>query len=275
MNSLILGLLAETSIHPGAGQSAGFVDLPVAREAATDYPVIVGSSVKGALLDMARNTQLGVDEPTRKRVFGEQDIAGTLLVSDIRLLLLPVRSLKSQYKWLTCPHLIERLARDLRRSSVAAPDVGIQCVADGKYLGENENDLFLEERQFQFSGKLPTGLVDQVQSLIPHADSQQRVAQQLVVLSDRDFSWFARFGLAVTARNVLNPETKSSNNLWYEETIPPDSVFYGLFADRGGRSLDVVETMFAQRPYLQVGGNETVGQGWFAVKILKNKGGAA
>jgi len=275
MNSLILGLLAETSIHPGAGQSAGFVDLPVAREAATDYPVIVGSSVKGALLDMARNTQLGVDEPTRKRVFGEQDIAGTLLVSDIRLLLLPVRSLKSQYKWLTCPHLIERLARDLRRSSVAAPDVGIQCVADGKYLGENENDLFLEERQFQFSGKLPTGLVDQVQSLIPHADSQQRVAQQLVVLSDRDFSWFARFGLAVTARNVLNPETKSSNNLWYEETIPPDSVFYGLLADRGGRSLDVVETMFAQRPYLQVGGNETVGQGWFAVKILKNKGGAA
>ena len=47
MKTLLYGLLAETSIHPGAGQSSGFVDLPVAREAATDYPVIVGSSLKG------------------------------------------------------------------------------------------------------------------------------------------------------------------------------------------------------------------------------------
>jgi len=37
MNTNIIGLLAETSIHPGSGQDAGFVDLPVAREAATDY----------------------------------------------------------------------------------------------------------------------------------------------------------------------------------------------------------------------------------------------
>ncbi len=50
MKTLLYGMLAETSIHPGAGQSSGFVDLPVAREAATDYPVIVGSSLKGALL---------------------------------------------------------------------------------------------------------------------------------------------------------------------------------------------------------------------------------
>ena len=53
MKFILLGLLAETPIHPGSGRSAGFVDLPVAREAATDYPVVVGASVKGALLDLA------------------------------------------------------------------------------------------------------------------------------------------------------------------------------------------------------------------------------
>ena len=58
MKTEILGLLAETSIHSGSGQDAGFVDLPVAREAATDYPVIVGSSFKGALLDRAREEKL-------------------------------------------------------------------------------------------------------------------------------------------------------------------------------------------------------------------------
>ena len=44
MASLIMGLLAETPIHPGAGRNLGVIDLPVAREAATDYPVLVGSS---------------------------------------------------------------------------------------------------------------------------------------------------------------------------------------------------------------------------------------
>ena len=46
MNTAILGLLAETSIHAGTGRGMGVVDLPVAREAATDYPVIVGSRLK-------------------------------------------------------------------------------------------------------------------------------------------------------------------------------------------------------------------------------------
>jgi CRISPR/Cas system CMR subunit Cmr4 (Cas7 group RAMP superfamily) len=42
----MLGLLAETPVHPGAGRSLGVVDLPVAREEATSYPVIVGSSLR-------------------------------------------------------------------------------------------------------------------------------------------------------------------------------------------------------------------------------------
>lgn len=292
MNSLILGLIAETSIHPGAGQSAGFVDLPVAREAATDYPVIVGSSAKGALLDMARDC--GVDEPTRKRVFGEQENAGALLVSDLRLLLLPVRSLKSQYKWVTCPHLVERLSRDCSRANCLTATPTACAPSDDwvshlrtnldsalpsapKYLGANDDELFLEERQFQFGSELPPNLVARIASLLKHDESRKRLPQQLVVISDRDFAWFARFGLAINARNRLDPDTKTTTGggLWYEETIPPDSVFYGLLAERGAGALKTVTAMFAQRPYLQVGGNETVGQGWFAVTVLNGNGGEA
>ena len=47
MKTAMLGLLAETPIHAGSGRGMGVVDLPVAREAATDYPVLVGSSLKG------------------------------------------------------------------------------------------------------------------------------------------------------------------------------------------------------------------------------------
>ncbi len=274
MKSLILGLLAETSIHPGAGQSSGFVDLPVAREAATDYPVIVGSSMKGALRDRARGENL----PDIDTVFGKQENGGTLLVSDARLILLPVRSLKTQYKWVTCPHLVERLSRDRFREnggSVTAVPLG-NC-SEQHYLGAGDGDLFLEERQFSRvspNGELPSGLTDLLKPLIAHKQTADRLEQQLVVISNNDFVWFARYGLAVNARNQLDDDKKTSKNLWYEETIPPDSLFYCLLAERGANALASVTSLFKDRPYIQAGGNETVGQGWFAVAFPTSNGGA-
>lgn len=271
MKSIMLGLLAETAIHPGAGQDTGFVDLPVAREAATDYPVIVGSSFKGALLDRARSE--GVDEPTRNRIFGEQNQAGSLVVSDVRLVLLPVRSLTSHYKWVTCPHLLERLWRDLKRAEMVTAEISIPSVDKGKYLGVGDANLFLEERQFERGGDLPGQVVELLAQLVPHVDTKSRLAKQVVVLNDDDFAWFARFGLSVNARNNLDEQKKTSKNLWYEESIPPDSLFYSLLADRnGGKSLSEVQGLFGSRPYIQVGGNETVGQGWMAIQIVN--GGA-
>src|SRR5690606_37571081 len=103
------------------------------------------------------------------------------------------------------------------------------------------------------------------------------LAEQLIVLNDDDFAWFARYGLAVQARNVLDSEKKTSKNLWYEETIPADALFYTLFAERqsDGKALDTVTGLFKEQPYLQAGGNETVGMGWFAVTLPNGKGGAA
>jgi CRISPR-associated protein Cmr4 len=80
----IFGLLAETFVHTGAGQSAGAIDLPVIRERTTEYPFIPGSSMKGALRDAAR----GGDDLDLKQLFGEQDNAGALLIGDARLVLL-------------------------------------------------------------------------------------------------------------------------------------------------------------------------------------------
>lgn len=281
MNATLLGLLAETAIHPGAGSDTGFVDLPVAREAATDYPVIVGSSVKGSLLDRARSE--GLDEAARNRVFGEQDNAGALVVSDARLLLLPVRSLNGGYKWITCPHLVERYLRDRQRAGFETTATDALEVKEKSFLGagKQQEQLFLEERQFVRAGDLPGGLADLLRPLIRHEDTQKRLPDQLVVIHDDDFAWFARFGLAVTARNVLDDEKKTSRNLWYEETIPPDALFYLLLAERSrpGKNerapLDEALHLFENKPYLQVGGNMTVGQGFFAVRQLHREGATA
>ncbi len=265
MKSTILGLLAETSIHPGTGQDAGFVDLPVAREASTDYPVIVGSSFKGALLGRARSEKW--DAPKCNTVFGQQDRAGSLVIADARLVALPIRCLTGTYKWVTCPHLIERFCRDLRRSASGHSEMSIPSIDRMKYVGAGNGELFLEERQFQHQHELPEGIVELIQSLIAYKETQQRVPKQLVLLNSNDFAWFARYGLAINARNVLDNEKKTSKNLWYEETIPPDSLFYCLLAERNeGGALEALESLIGEHPFLQVGGNETVGQGWFAVK---------
>jgi len=269
MNARLLGLLAETPIHVGAGQSTGFVDLPVAREAATNYPVVPGSGFKGALRDAARSHGWDTDE-----IFGRSDNSGTLLVGDARLLLLPVRSLQGVYRWVTCPHLLERLARDVARTGARPPQLDVTG-APGEYVGRGPDILGLEERQFRRAGDVPAAVLGAVRPFVLHDSTAQRLQEQLVILHDADFTWFARYGLAVSARNVLDENTKTSRNLWYEESVPPDALFTVLLAERAAGVVARACSLFDEAPYLQVGGNETVGQGIFAVKVLPNGGATA
>src|SRR5437867_2434986 len=51
----LLGLHAQTALHPGAGTALGTVDLPVQRERHTHWPTIAGSALKGILRDCCRN----------------------------------------------------------------------------------------------------------------------------------------------------------------------------------------------------------------------------
>jgi CRISPR-associated protein Cmr4 len=268
----MLGLLAETPIHPGTGRSMGVVDLPVAREAATDYPVLVGSSLKGALRDKAE-TKSVADVGAR---FGKRDHAGDLLVSDGRLLLLPVRSLTGSFRWATCPHLIERYRRDLARADLS-PRPEKPTVKSGSALAEGDGSLFLEERQFEIKGDLPQDLVTTIEPLLLHGETRKRLGSQVAILHDDDFAWFVRYGLSIQARNVLEDGTKKSKNLWYEETLPPDTVMYALVMGRSDETLGWLDMLFPEEdPYLQAGGNETVGQGWFAVRVRRNgKGGVS
>lgn len=265
MKSLMLGLLAETPVHPGAGRSLGVVDLPVAREEATGYPVVVGSSLKGSLREKAEEKE-GREADSVLRAFGRQEHAGDVLVSDARLLLLPVRSLDRASRFITCPQLIERYHRDLIRAGVGpVPDV--PKVEPGEVLAAGEDHIFLEERVFAVRGGPGDDLLEAILPLVRHDVVHQRLRESLVVMNDDDFAWYARYSLPVQARNQLEDRTKRSNNLWYEETLPPDTVMYALLLGRRDEALAMVRRLFEDDCYLQAGGNATVGQGWFAVAV--------
>ena len=74
-----------------------------------------------------------------------------------------------------------------------------------------------------------------MQPCLLHHEKSERLPAQIAVLANDDFAWFARYGLAIQARNGLDDGTKQSKNLWYEETLPPDAVLAALIESRGGR----------------------------------------
>lgn len=260
----IMGLLSETSMHPGTESSTGVVDLPIAREVTTDYPVITGSSLKGAFRE---SFEYRIGKKASDKIFGEQNRAGDISISDGRILLLPVRTLIGHYKWVTCPYIIDRFFRDLKLAGYKIEEVEIPEIKQGKALCYDTNEeIFLEE--ITFAPQKSEGLLEKISGMIEpllyHKSLKDRLLNQLVIINDDEFAYLAKYGLEVRARNKLSSETKTSENLWYEECLPPDTLFYTLFLCRSGieDSLEELQKAFLDKPYIQIGGNETIGQGW-------------
>ncbi len=273
-NNAIITMIAETHIHSGVGQSTGALDLPVARERTTHYPFIPGSGVKGAFRVWAKE-QAGMNDKDIGTLFGKEGQAdsdaggvggaGNLLCSDARLLLLPVRCLSDAYKWVTCPALLKRFARDCKRAEVPCP-MTIPDPGDKKYFGhDNQGDwLGLEEREFKYKGGVDDTIIQAIKPVV--GGDEVNLKNRLVILSNKDFTWFARYALPIMARNKLD-ENKIvvGGALWYEESLAPDTVMYVLFGERES-AVDTIIKAIETAPYVQIGGNETIGQGWFKMR---------
>lgn len=267
VHSEMIGLLTETSLHAGTSQSTGAIDLPVQRERATGYPVVVGSSLKGAL--RAHFKQTWADKQVH-RTFGGPDEAGVIGISDGRLLLLPIRSLQHAFVWVTCPYLLERFKRDLLLTGhtigwqvpiIQPATPGDVLIAD---LPENST-LFLEEFAFTVRNHPAlTEIANDIAPLMAHDSARARLRDHLAIISDKDFGYFAQFGLPVYARNELN-DNKISKSLWYEESLPTDSLLYYLVLSESD-SLEHFIEHIKSSPYIQLGGNESIGQG-FCIQI--------
>lgn len=284
----LLGLWAEASIHAGAGSSVDGVDLPIQREGHSAWPCVFGSSVKGALRTKTED-KLGKDNPSIAFVFGPDSTsdkasehAGALLVSDAKLLLLPVRSLTSHFKWVTCPALLQRLQRDVTRLGL-----GLQVGADfalekseAVVAKPEESGLFLEEYRFTTRTEDLTVLIKAIHQLTGIALTD--LTEQLAIVSNDQFSYLAKYATPVTPHIAIDNDRKTvkPGALWYEETLPPETVLYFALSAHRSRAKDsdmpasailncITQDLFGASPYLQLGGNETVGMGWCKVTVLE------
>lgn len=292
----LLGLTTQTPLHAGAGSATEVIDLPIQREAHSDWPCVFGSSMKGALRAAAECCNL-LDDQRIATLFGPDtrnasEHAGSLLVSDARLLLLPVRSLTSHYRWVTCPALLRRCLRDAQRTGytfeapgIPAVDAGVALVAHT--IANADQALYLEE--FSFTPHVDETLqaLAELIARLVEPERAEDIRRQLTIVDDDSFRHLCRSAIPVQphVRIKNNTKTVADGALWYEENLSPDSVLYITLSaqpSRNTRDADetpdaqlahLLQALFGERPWLQVGGNETVGMGWCHVQEVRDEQG--
>ena len=286
----LLFIHALTGLHPGGGAAIGVVDLPVQRERHTQWPVVAGASLKGVLRDACRT---GASEGEWLAAFGPEterasDFAGALAFTDARLLAFTVRSLRGVFAWATCPAVLDRLRRDARLlAGSESPPPEPPRPARGEAACPTQSDnlidgdrLLLEEFEFRRSGDDGGVAAWLATHALPESDgaTAERLARNLIVLHEDDFTHFARHATEVIARVGLDYERKTAKKgaLFYEEFLPPETLFYAVVLakasrhpDAGGEAADMLRFLRKRMPaVVQIGADQTIGKGLCATRVV-------
>ncbi len=282
MHSRLFHLHALSALHCGTGQSAGVVDLPIARARATQLPIVPGSSLRGVL-----RQEIGAREPDLARaLFGPlaitdnaKSFAGALAVGDAHLLALPVRALAGILCYITSPFILRRYAQDLKRSGVTAPvlpamraDSGTALVAatsvnrlDGKLVLE---DLDLDARDDPAAGEWARTIAALIHP--GDAEAQEDVLTRFAIVPDNILGFLSETATELRTRISIdeNTGTVKKGALWFEEHLPAETMLWGVYALSASNEpgqLRTVESLAAALPsgehLLQLGGQAGVGRG--------------
>jgi len=276
-------LHALTPLHVGTGQGAGAIDLPIMRERVTDWPVVPGSAVKGVLAD-EHGAKKGISreqDANLRAAFGgleAADNAGALVFTDARLVCLPVRSLYGTFAWVSCPLVLERMRRDLVHAGLH-PGLPAYCA-----VGREQTNVMVDS-VLHDQGKIYLEDLDLIAHAQTHDNAQQwgqniaawvfpnnvewqrLFAERFAIVADDTFSFLCETATEVNARVRISDDSKTvaKGALWYEESLPAESILGGfVWCDRAKDLVTPLELLdlYCAGPYmLQLGGKATTGKG--------------
>lgn len=295
---------AISNLHVGSGDADfGIIDKHVQRDPVTGLPVIFGSSLKGALRQLFETFQptsvdaiFGSENPSKRQVSdGEANekegdtppltksatatlvqkelIQGTYRFHDAHLLALPVRTNHRFYYRATCPELLQDFMAEVERQdklpeAIRGPlqQLAGKTVNRGAPIHFNglHSSLLVEDLTATFDDTIKKSQLQELDRAILPA-GETLFGDRLLLLSAIDFQERCQ-ELPTVARNYL--ENGISKNLWYEEIVPRESVFYAPITapDSTSGFESTIATAFGHQ--IQVGGNATVGYGLCTLKKL-------
>ena len=254
-----------TNLHMGSGDiNFNVVDNEVQRDPVTGYPTMFSSGIKGALREHfeSNHSELTVD------IFGsaldkkksDESQPGNLRFLTANMLLLPVRaSAGSKLYYLVTTKTI------LRDFATMYETVNGRKVEFAEALQK------LEANKAYAAGSMHTAGIDGIEysgadRLKPIPDAIVKFfktvadTDKLLIVPDQDARTLS---LPVSARNQL--DNGISKNLWYEEVVPHESVFYLAVlsngTETGDKALDSFDKAVKTDRLFQFGGNATIGYG--------------
>ena len=137
-------LYLESSLRVGSEEEGIDIDLPIQREAATGYPLLPASSLKGVLRSRARLQQAPIEllgllgSPPESEE--PQPKPSSVVVSDAIPLVFPVRSLTGLFAWVTSVETLSRFRRDVAAYGVKIDRTVTHGIACSVYFYDPENN---------------------------------------------------------------------------------------------------------------------------------------
>lgn len=257
-----------TPLHNGTGQSLGSVDRPILRESFTRFPYFQSSGLKGAIRaranDELKNNPSSLDVVEAAFGKGATDgNQGCILSTDLRVLLLPVRSLAGVFALVTCPLVLARFQRLC--TLVKGPELPVgkaitnflekcHAIDGGNALGpaliEKDEKLRFNDHAIRLSANGPYVLEDRVLQPRPEEELRDLAAKfnaalvealfdgsfwrdfyrgRIVIVSDDDFRDFCERAVPVEA-NIAMEETGVTvdGSLRYTEYLPEETVLTSM-----------------------------------------------
>lgn len=239
MNTRILSVV--TSLRVGEGSAVGAVDLPLVRERHTGWPVVPGSSIKGALRERARF--LGRTSDEVEAAFGppperDEGRPGTVRLESARLLALPVRSLTGCFALLTCPFALARLARECELPdppNVPTPTPDRVLVGEGFQGTIEASGVTLESdmagltvlEEGVWAVRSDEGVTAWSEWIGQAAGKADLPLKQLAVAHDDVFSHAARYWTPSRPRAAIGADgVVEDGKLFWVESLPPETLLW-------------------------------------------------
>ena len=290
MSSLVYFVHALSPVHMGTGASTGGIDLPLAREVSTGWPLVPGSAIKGVL-----RADGGVAANQSEWLFGSPwDVPdnrdqGALMFSEARILCLPVRSYSGGWAWVTSPLALSAYHREAGACLPAAkrPPATIPAPADAAaHAADPQTPLKVGTSIHLHDIMLALAAPAQPEPAATWADhlgpmifgAGEAVAcamfkARFLIVSEAVFAYLAIVGMDVRTRVRLKEnKVVADSGPWVEESLPVETVLWGSVAadpilteGRGlqtaQQAIDVFAAAVSPQRRIQIGGKATVGRG--------------
>ncbi|MGC8757890.1 type III-B CRISPR module RAMP protein Cmr4 [Caldisericum sp.] len=210
----IFFLICETSVHAGASESVGYVDLPIQRNKVTKFPIIQASEVKGCLREYFEDQGNEINDLVEE-AFGPDKkgdtFGGALSFIEAKVLFFPVKALYGVYAYITCPLVLNDF---FRLASHAGYPVSLS------------------------NGDLLAGIGQD--KAIFAADSINKVSEDLVIINDFPLKKYDEMTISVN----LNGEKANIFNFFGDKIFPNNEEYAYWKSNFPKRAMIVSDSLF-------------------------------